>query len=299
MLTMFAIASGAASAERPTALPRSILGILLTILLAAGITVGGMQGRLARGGRGTGSEGDTVSTGTAGKPGAAEDARELMRDLLYGKKDAAGGTSDFKPPLPPQFTTNVGDGSFPGVILWPEIKPEPRLIAPLPARGGTGPGFAHPYSIPFGGEYWMYRSLFRRPPPNSFFQRGSPAALSFSTTDHWPLEMEARQKLEEPLDLSCCRAIQIDIWNADRYPGTVSIELYSVQGERSISLGVEPVRSAPNLNVESVTAVRETLEFALPAGADLCSEFKVVFRRERPRHDKSARIALDRFLLIP
>jgi len=294
ILTMFAITAGAASAERPTPLPRSVLGIVLTILLAAGVTVGGMHGRLARGGSGTG-------TGDGNTPGAAEDARELMRDLLYGKKDAKAGNSDFQAPapLPPNLTTNVGDGSFPGVILWPEIKPEPRLVAPLPARGGKGTGFSQPYSIPFGGEYWMFRRFFYRPPPNSFFQRGSPAALAFSTTDHWPLEMEAHQRLEEPLDLGCCRAIRVDIWNADRFPGTVALELFVIDGRKSTSLGEAPVRSAPNLKTDSVMAVPESLEFTVPAGTGECSELKVIFRRDKSRQDKSARIALERFQLVP
>ena len=296
ILTMFAITTGAATAERPSGLPQSILGIVLTILLATGITVGGMQGRLVRGGKGLGSEGNVPSDGKAADPGAAADARELMRDLLYGKKEAKGGNADLPgPPPPPKFTTNLGDGSFPGVILWPEVKPVPRLVAPLPSHGGRGIGISHPYSIPFGGEYWMYRYLYRGPPANSFFQRGSPAALSFSTTDHWPLQMEAHQKLEAPLDLSCCRAIRVDIWNADRYPGTVRLELFA----GTESLGTAPVKSTPNLIAESVMAVPETLEFALPAGAGSCSEFQVIFRRDKSRQDKSARIALERFLLVP
>jgi len=301
ILTMFAITAGAAGTERPTSLPRSVLGIVLTILLATGITVGGLHDRIVRGRPGSGSEGDGT-TATDGKdPGASavDNAREAMRDLLYGKDGAKTTAPGPEPPLPPDLTTNVGDGSFPGVILWPEIKPEPRLVAPLPVRGGRGLGFARPYTIPFGGEYWMYRFLASRPPPHSFFQRGNPAALSFSTTDRWPLQMEAHQKLDEPLDLGCCRAVQIDIWNADRYPGTVSVELFVVDGERSTSLGAQPVRSTPDLQTESVMAVPETLEFPLSAGTGQCSEFKVVFRRDRTRDDKSARIALERFRLLP
>ena len=84
----------------------------------------------------------------------------------------------------------------------------------------------------------MFRWLmFKRPPPRSYFQRGTPAHLSFSTTDSWPLQMEAHQKLERSLDPSCCGKIKIDIVNADRYPGTVSLELMLVNGELVVGRG--------------------------------------------------------------
>ena len=124
------------------------------------------------------------------------------------------------PPLPP-VAGIAPDGSFPGVILWPEVKPVTRLVAPPPKGLSTGTALARSYSIPFAGQYLLFRFPQRRPPPTSILQRGSPAALAFSTVDHWPLNMEAIQKLDEPIDLSCCSALRVEIWNADKYPGTV------------------------------------------------------------------------------
>src|SRR5262249_25212111 len=43
MLTMCAISRGLGESRQPQSLPRSILGLLLTILLAAGLTVGGLR----------------------------------------------------------------------------------------------------------------------------------------------------------------------------------------------------------------------------------------------------------------
>jgi hypothetical protein len=208
------------------------------------------------------------------------------------------------PPKPPEGKPDVPvvtgpdvDGSFPGVILWPEIKPVTVLIEPMPAIGGKFARAAHPFVIPFGGEYWMFRFLLPRPPRNSYFQRGSPANLSFSTTDHWPLQMEAHQKLEQDIDLSCCSRIQIGISNADRFPGTVSMEL--VAG--GISLGKAMVMSVPFLQHDPVTPVSETLDYTVPAdmAGHTFNEFKVIYQRVRGRTDKSAKVAIERFVLVP
>jgi hypothetical protein len=86
-------------------------------------------------------------------------------------------------------------------------------------------------SIPFSGEYWMFRWPFARPPQNSFFQRGTPSLLSFKSTDHRPLQMEARHKLDQPIALSCCRMINLDIRNADRFPNTIALELVLINND--------------------------------------------------------------------
>jgi hypothetical protein len=176
----------------------------------------------------------------------------------------------------------------------------------LPSTHGGRGMPARPFSIPFGGEYWMYRSLiFKRPPSNSFLQRGTPANLSFSTTDRWPLQMEAHQKLEQAIDPACCATIQVEILNADRYPGTVSLEVRLISNESgtmtSLSLGQRPVVSRPNLSADPVGVVGETLEFPIPGEPMLhrVDELEVLFQRARGRADKSARISIERFVLMP
>ena len=289
VLTVFAISAGVWKAAGPPSLPRNIFGVALTIVLSAFVIVAGM----ARGnggwglGLGGGSgqiatplHGPTLSTGSGTK--ASAERREL-------------------PPLPPDSPVA---GSFPGVILWPEVQPVTLLIAPLPSSPGAFAAAGHPFSIPFAGEYWMFRFLYSHPPPGSFFRRGNPADLSFSTTDRWPLEMEAHQRLEKTLDLACCSAVQIEIRNADRFPNTVSLELSvidrSARQPLAVSLGTQPVKSSPNLSATPVEPVGETLTFAVPPMRSLLfDEFEVSFHRLRVRADKSARIAIDRFVLLP
>jgi len=247
MLTVFAISAGVGAGRRPESLPRSILSLAVTILLAAGLTVGGLRGCLNRGG-GLAGASDPGPSQPAGPPG--------------GQPAPPPGT------LPPALAASAADGNYPGVILQPEMQKVPMLVAP-PIDGGLYPrGAKRESAIPFEGEYWMYRFLYRRPPPNSYFRKGTPADLSFHTPDHWPLIMEAHQRLDQAIDLRCCGKVEVRLWNADPYPGTVSLELLAFSNDgargRSQSLGTAPVRSAPDLKKEPVTAVLETLEFAVP-----------------------------------
>jgi len=271
-------------------MPRSAIGMAMTVLLAAGLTVGGIRASRGRGdGDGTGAD---EGPGAAGSRGAYASAKEVLKELFGDEEKGGAGEGGMKktPAIVPGI---LPDGSFPGVILWPEIKPVTRLIAPPPKGLATGTAPARPYGIPFAGQYLFYRFPQRHPPPTSILQRGSPAALAFSTVDRTPLNMDAIQKLDQPIDLSCCRAIRVDIWNADHYPNTVFLQLYA----NDKLLGAAPVTSTPDLAREPITAVAESLEF--PTAAIEATELKIVFRRAAPRAFKSARIAIGRLVLIP
>jgi hypothetical protein len=293
VITLFALVSGAVAEGPPPSLPRSALGILATILLGATLTVGGM--RMARG-HGVPGEG-TPGSGI----GAVASAREVLRDL-FGDPDApdAGklgqGTAPVTPPLPQPNATGISfDGTFPGVILWPEERKVTRLVAPLPRGGGPGLAPARSYSIPFDGRYLLYQWPMNRPPATSVLERGTPAEFAFRTTNRAPLNMDAVQRFDDPVDLGCCSRVRVEIWNADRYPGTVTLELLA----DDTSLGTAPVNSRPDLDRDPIVAVPEPLDFRIPPGIRPVRELKVVFRRNRTRADKSARIAIDRFVLLP
>jgi hypothetical protein len=154
IVTLFALVSGAASDGPPPSLPRSVLGIAATILLGATLTVGGL--RMARGGSGDAGGGPP---GAGSGVGAVASAREVLKELFgdqdkgkdgKGNGDAAAGKPE------PQFTGITPDGTFPGVILWPETRPVTRIVAPLPRGTGMGLAAAHSFSIPFDGRYLLY-----------------------------------------------------------------------------------------------------------------------------------------------
>ena len=264
ILTSLSIATSAYRPGKPPALPHSALSVVLTFLLAATLTFGGISVR----GRSTaGSGGQSATPPTTDLP---------------GRPDESMGPG----------------GDFPGVILLPPLKPYATLVLPVPsARAGLGASVRRPVGIPFSGQYWMFRWPAERPPRRSIIRRGSTSELSFHTTDGVRLGMEAHQKLDPPVSVGCCTRIDLAIRNMDPYPGTVSLELVLIDTSVAINL----VQSLGRVLAGSSSPAEQVLSFAIPPAAALrqFDEIKVVFHRDRIRADKSARIAIERFVLVP
>ena len=299
MLTLLSLTAGIYEAGRPDSLPRAVLGVLLTVILAAGLTVGGLSLGF---GLGSGSEGDFA---LQARPGVLTSARALSRKLSKREEGSGPNGVVTKVYLPPEDTVEVTDRNFPGVILWPEIKEKYTvLVAPLPSWTITPltPVPKTPFTIPFSGQYWMFKPPNVRPPEGSYFKRENPRDLSFVTTDHRPMSMEARQKLDHKIDLRCCRGIQIAISNADRYPGTIALELVLIDSVGQVNLGRRDVLTRPaRVPWQASSPVLEILDFPIPASAGIreFDQIKVVFDRASPRVERSARISIERFILVP
>jgi hypothetical protein len=302
MVTLCALRAGAFQVEAPRSLPRSILGFLVTLVLAAGLTVGGVATGI--------TSGSTGRVSFQGRPGLLQSARALLHQLFEGSGEGPSREPATNLYLPPAGNIEVADNSFPGVILFSAVKPQqPVLIAPSFSWSQTSPDVAviKTFSIPFSGVYWLYRPPFDHPPRTSHVQQGSPLELSFRTTDHAPMLMEAYQKVGRKLDTKCCRVIQVAISNMDQYPGTVALELVLIDtqspGQPKQSLGRTPITSRPHTNarVNSSLPATETLDFPISTGAPLhqFDVIEVIFHRDSLRVETSARIAIERFLLLP
>jgi hypothetical protein len=197
----------------------------------------------------------------------------------------------------------------PGIILWPEKLVRTKLVAPSAILGNrwlNGSRSSKPLVIPFNGVYWFFKAPDIRPPRSSRQAHGSPEVLNIRSTDFHPLSMEAYENLGTTIDLDCCGKIQIVIRNADRYPGTVSLELIlinsSVPAKPSQSLGSVSVESSQPWRIYGTQRItHETLNFSIPANSAIrrFDEFKVLFRLDSARADYGARIAIDRFVLVP
>jgi len=272
-LTSLSIVVGAYRPAKPPVLPNSMLGIVLTLLLSAALSFGGIQVRH----NGWANSGADSNSGVqaGGQPGRFAYTRIVP---------------------PPSASVAIGDG-FPGVILLPEPKPRAALVMPVLARPTTA-GVVLPVTttLAFSGEYWLYKPPARRPPVTSIVRQGVPSELSFHTTDGAPMEMEAYQRLDRPLGLGCCRQIQLSIIDADPYPGTVSLELVlidtSAASDSAVSLGTVLAAS---------DSLEQNVSFSVPA-TDVIRQFdlmKVIFHRARLRIDRSAKIAIDRFAFVP
>jgi hypothetical protein len=196
------------------------------------------------------------------------------------------------------------DVGFTGVILYPEVEPHTKLVAPTITRDRDS-GFTRSdsLSIPFYGVYWFWRPPADRPPSSSALRHGSPAVQTFRSVDGAPLWMEARQNLGAAVSLEPYSAIEVVIDNADAFPGTVAMELQlrntALPGKPSASLGLQEVSVPAGMPRE--TPAVQTLSFRVPRQIKIGSfdEMTVRFRLKWWRGDKSAKIAIDRFRLVP
>jgi hypothetical protein len=201
------------------------------------------------------------------------------------------------------------DRSFPGIVLWPEVKSQVSLVAPLPAMG---PGLSRmpqssPLSIPFYGAYWFLRPPDTEPPPGATVMRGTADRQGFRTNDGHPLTMEARQNFGLMINTNCCREILLTLRNADHYPGTVKLEMRlrntALPGRPEMVLGWAQVQSNTQYRFWSGRGivVDEDVTFAMPLTPTLAQfdEMSVRFELARMREDRSARIAIERIVLVP
>jgi hypothetical protein len=194
---------------------------------------------------------------------------------------------------------------FAGVQLYPEVEAPTRLVAPrLPGTRSFGESRTDPLSIPFNGVYWFWRGPSDRPPLHSVVMHGSPSARFFRSTDGDGMSMEARQNLGFMVDPKRYGAIEISVENADPFPNTVSILLKirntTVPHNPTLSLGMEDV-SPPASSIGSGTATAQVLRFRIPSVVPMGSfdELTVSYYLRGARSDRSARIAIDRFRLVP
>jgi hypothetical protein len=155
--------------------------------------------------------------------------------------------------------------------------------------------------IPFSGVYWFFQLPFSQPPPNSFIEYGVPTEKSYRATGGLPMQMEAYQHLGTMIELTCCRAIQVEVTNADPLGHETLLELVlwdtSRGGKPHISLGMLPAASTPNLGI----AAQSTVTFPIPAQRRIQRFDAISVRFHRPpfRRMRSAHMAVAGFVLVP
>ena len=221
-------------------------------------------------------------------------------ELFVGFRFHGGGLA---PIYTPDSAADVGSGKYRGVILWTDAQPAAVFVPPPPELSHGTVRRKPTLSIPFDGVYWFYKFPDRKPPRDSYTVHGNPSATSFRSSDFVPLQMEARQDFVNLLDMSCCSRIGVEVLNADRGPGIVSLELILsntlLPGEPFQSLGRMPVTSIPQ--GPAPEPANEVLSFAIPADPRIrqFDAATVRFIRAGGRGSRSAKIAIKRFTLVP
>ncbi len=218
--------------------------------------------------------------------------------IHYGSEGTnAKGPSSGKQSNTAQPGLAVG-GKYRGVILMPEEEEHIILVPPLPMMG-RDPFRVHkdPLGIPFYGVYWIFQSPDKAPNEDAYRVKGSPDNVSFHSADLTPLKMEAHQNLGRLIDIKACSRIDIVIRNADIFVGSWVLELLLVDTTEVNHpfqwLGQAPVTSKPGS--------QETLSFKIPSATAIqqFDELTIRFTRANYRETRSARIAIDRFYLVP
>jgi len=195
-------------------------------------------------------------------------------------------------------------GHYRGVILSPEEERHVTLIVPL-ALMSRDPFLLpkDPIGIPFYGVYWFLQAPDNSPNQDAYHVTGSPDNIAFHSADNSPLKMEAHQSLGRRIDLSACSRIDIAVRNADVadsadiFVGSLTLELVLVNtvlpGHTHQSLGRIAITAKPPSS--------QTLSFKIPSAPTIqqFDELTIRFVRTGFRSIRSARVAIDRFFLVP
>jgi hypothetical protein len=206
-----------------------------------------------------------------------------------------------------QMMSDTVHTSYQGVILWPQMPRKAKVVAPLPHQQAVAVmSISKPLVIPFQGSYWYFRDPAKRPSSNAHIMRGLPTEVAIHSTDFHRLIMEAHQDLDKPIELTCCREIDLMILNADNIPGDISISLVlidsTVRGSASQTLGSHNVKSSkPPIFSLSRPPVEETLRFIIPARVRIkrFDELSVVMQPSFERSLGGVKISVREFRLLP
>jgi hypothetical protein len=216
----------------------------------------------------------------------------------------------------------ASDG-YSGIILLPLIEQQKRIVLPVKHEfTNFSSKFTQPMEIPFDGVYWYFKPPDKAPRPTAQVVRGSSTKAVIRSSDRYPLLMEAHQRLEAPLDLGCCSAMELVVENADHREGAIALELWvrkqanpkSAARQRVNAVAPEqaphylgtvaiPSSELPIGTGANVSGKRaeEKLRFPIPAAMDgtLFDEITVVVKPAPTRARAGAQIAIRKFVLEP
>jgi len=211
-------------------------------------------------------------------------------------------------PSPPekkqQQLSDHSSSGYRTIVLWPIQKKEKVVPSPH-LNNASSRGTAKPWIIPFYGPYWYFKSLGESPGPNARTTRGDPLKVNVRSTDSGQLLMEAHQYLPDPIDMTCCREMQI-VFRNDVSLGAfaVSISLTDSHSKRMVSqnLGVKFVSPGPaDQPPGNAPPVEETLTFPFPKHGTIkkFDAITVVLLPDASHRTAGRKVAVERFVMVP
>ncbi|MFC5860968.1 hypothetical protein ACFPT7_01535 [Acidicapsa dinghuensis] len=222
---------------------------------------------------------------------------------LWGMGLGHGGATDLPklhhPPVPAGLSGHVS-------IILLTAPQKQQFFAPHPTQPLLqGTHLNKPLVIQFDGEYWYFQPPDSGPGPGAYIARESPLVANVHSVLHIPLLMQAHQRLDSPLPLTCCHAIEIDLENRDQSPGALDLSMSvsnSANPGKPVLLGLQHLQSSEgNLWQTHATPAHETLRFSIPVHADI-NQFNQIDMLIIPgltRMQSGAKIAIQTIRLLP
>ncbi len=189
------------------------------------------------------------------------------------------------------------------IILLPPPVQKTRIIPPPPSSGAST-AQSKSVVIPFDGSYWYFQPPAVGPGAQAHQAHGQPTTADIRSNSAHPLAMEAHQKLDLPIDLSCCRAIDLAITNADTRPLPIAlrIQLQDSNSRQTIDLGRLTIHSSTVVPIHlNRPPVHETLRFLIPSAKPLTrfDRITVIYQPDPARSQVGAKVSVDSFTLVP
>jgi hypothetical protein len=228
-------------------------------------------------------------------------ASSIWRDPLLGLGRVPSSPAPAKQRSPAEHSSS----GYRTVVLWPIKKQEKVIPSPPLHLNAPSLNIAKPWIIPFYGPYWYFKFPGESPGPNARTAQGDPLKVNVHSTDRGPLLMEAHQQLSDPIDLNCCREMQIVFRNDVSFGAfAVGISLTDShsQGKLSQNLGVKYVapRSADK-PPGNTSPVEETLIFPFPKPGTIkkFDAITVILLPDAEHLTAGRKVAVERFVMIP
>lgn len=204
-------------------------------------------------------------------------------------------------PRPSQTSQRNSSIGYHTIVLWPVPKKEKIITLPTLETGTTLGHKAKPWVILFDGPYWYFKIHGESPGPLARNAHGDPLKVNVRSTNNSPLLMEAHQNLPDPVDLSCCRELQLVFQNdAARGASLVGITLTDSHTKALQSLGI---KSIPSNHPEqpSTFPIEETVSFPLPKPG-IIKQFDQITVVLLPNYKFTTigrKVAIEKFIMIP
>jgi hypothetical protein len=208
-------------------------------------------------------------------------------------------------PIPSKHSSGASSAGYRTIVLWPIQKKKKVIPSPPQNIQASSRHSSKPWVIPFYGPYLYFKTIGETSGPRTDIAHGDSLKVNVRSTDREPLLMEAHQTLPDPVDMDCCREIQLVLKN-DPSLGASEVGL-------SLTDSHSPGKITQNLGIKYIgldsTAQRvgdgpfseETLSFPIPKSAKIKKFDQItVILFPDPKHLTAGRkVAVERFIMIP